>query len=200
MKAQVGKLRSDARRNRERIVEAGRQLFSDSADVPMYEVARRAGVGQATLYRHFPDRYALIKAITELEFAGLAELAAQQADQPDGVIVLLKDLTRRLAGLRGLVEVIRSEALDADRANRHGDLGALFDKPLVASKAAGRVRADLELDDIVCMIVMIEGAVVDEPDPARRRFTGARAQELLINGLRPRQPGAPRKSGEAGGP
>jgi len=112
----------------------------------------------------------------------------------------MKDLTRRLAGLRGLVEVIRAEALAADRANRYEEFSALFEKPLATSKAAGRVRGDLELDDIVGMIVMIEGAVVDEPDPARRRFTGARAQELLIDGLRPRQSNVPGTSGESGGP
>lgn len=199
MKAQDAKLRSDARRNRERIVDAGRQLFSDSADVPMYEVARRAGVGQATLYRHFPDRYALIDAITKIEFAGLSELAAQQADQPDGVIVLLKDLTRRLAGLRGLAEVIRTEALGTNQGNRHDEVIALFSRPLAAAKAAGRIRADFELDDIFRIIVMIEGAVVDEPDPARRRFTGDRAQELLIDGLRPRQTNPPGTSIESSG-
>ena len=49
-------LRKDAQRNREAILAAARELFAESADVPMYEIARRAGVGQATLYRNFPDR------------------------------------------------------------------------------------------------------------------------------------------------
>lgn len=184
MEARTEALRSDARRNRERIVEAGRELFSDSGSVAMYEVARRAGVGQATLYRHFPDRNALIGAISQLEFAGLAELAAEQADRPDGVFVLLRDLTQRIAGLRGLAEAIRTGSPDATRGNRHDEVAALFRRPLTAARAAGTVRADLELDDIFRMIVMIESAVVDEPDPRRRRFAADRAQELLVNGLR----------------
>lgn len=187
VKPEDTELRRDARRNRERILHAARELFSDSANVPMYDVARRAGVGQATLYRHFPDRYALIDAISQLEFAGLAELAAQQADQPDGVIVLLRDLTQRMARLRGLVEVIRTESPDATRGNRHHEVGALFQKPLTAGKAAGVIRADLELDDVFRMIIMIEGAVVDEPAPARRFFAAHRAQQLLVEGLRPAQ-------------
>ena len=187
MEAEDAELRRDARRNRERILRAARELFGNSASVPMYDVARRAGVGQATLYRHFPDRYALIDAISQLEFAGLAELAAQQADRPDGVIVLLRDLAQRMAQLRGLAEVIRTESLDGTQGNRHDQVGALFQKPLTAGKAAGVIRADLELDDVFRMIVMIEGAVVDEPDPARRLFAAHRAQQLLVDGLRPVQ-------------
>lgn len=187
MEAEDTELRRDARRNRERILHAARELFGDSASVPMYDVARRAGVGQATLYRHFPDRYALIDAISQLEFAGLAELAAQQADRPDGVIVLLRDLTQRMAQLRGLAEVIRTESLDGTQGNRHDQVGALFHKPLTAGKAAGVIRADLELDDVFRMIVMIESAVVHEPDPARRLFAANRAQQLLVDGLRPVQ-------------
>lgn len=187
MEAEDAELRRDARRNRERILRAARELFGNSASVPMYDVARRAGVGQATLYRHFPDRYALIDAISQLEFAGLAELAAHQADRPDGVIVLLRDLAQRMAQLRGLAEVIRTESLDGTQGNRHDQVGALFQKPLTAGKAAGVIRADLELDDVFRMIVMIEGAVVDEPDPARRLFAAHRAQQLLVDGLRPVQ-------------
>ena len=187
MEAEDTELRRDARRNRERILQAARELFGESASVPMYDVARRAGGGQATLYRHFPDRYALIDAISQLEFAGLAELAAQQADRPDGVIVLLRDLTRRMAQLRGIAEVIRTESLDRTQGNRHDQVGALFQKPLTVGKAAGVIRADLELDDVFRMIVMIEGAVVDEPDPARRLFAAERARQLLVDGLRPVQ-------------
>ena len=183
-------LRSDARRNRERILAAGRELFADSATVPMYEVARHAGVGQATLYRHFPDRYALLDAIAELEFAAFAELATQQAQHPNGVVLLLQDLTRRVAGLRGLAEIIRSEPSDAAQRSRHDELGALFEKPLAAAKAGGTVRNDLHTDDIFRIIVMIESAILMEPDPTKRRFAADRAQALLLNGIRSPRPGA----------
>jgi AcrR family transcriptional regulator len=183
--------RSDARRNRERILEAGRELFSDSATVPMYEVARHAGVGQATLYRHFPDRYALLDAIAQLEFVAFAQIAAQQADEPDGVILLLQDITERITKLRGLSEIIRSEPTDSTQMTRRDHIGALFQRPLAAAKAAGTIRADLEIDDVFRMIVMIEGAILDEPDPAKRHTTAHRAQALLIDGIRPsRRPGA----------
>lgn len=178
-------LRKDARHNRERILNAGRELFTDSADVPMYEVARKAGVGQATLYRHFADRYALLDAIAQLELAAFAELAAAQAREPDGVLVLLQDITQRITNLRGLAEIIRNAPPDASQRSRRDEIGALFEKPLRAAQAAGTVRADLDKGDILRIIVMIEGAILDEPDPARRRFTAQRAQALLLDGIRP---------------
>ena len=59
----VSPQRKDAARNREAILDAARELMARSADFPLYEVARRAGVGQATLYRHFPDRATLAATI-----------------------------------------------------------------------------------------------------------------------------------------
>lgn len=185
MKDPDPKLRTDARRNRDRILQAGRELFGESSDVPMYEVARRAGVGQATLYRHFPDRYSLIDAITRAELTGLAELAAQVHGRPDGLTVLLSDLSLRLVRLRGLAEVIRAESLDANQGSRREDVGTLFLEPLSTAIAAGTIRADLELKDVYRMMAMIEGAVVDVPDRAKRSAAAERAQELLLNGLRP---------------
>src|ERR1700742_4116175 len=94
-------LRRDARRNRDAILTAARQSFAETGDVPMYEIAKRAGVGQATLYRHFPTRGLIAIAIFAEELDGLDTLAAEHADDPDAFLVLLHavvDLQVRLHG------------------------------------------------------------------------------------------------------
>lgn len=82
------KLRADASRNRERIVLAARDVFVEhGADAPLDEIAKRAGVGNATLYRNFPDRVALIRAVAVLvknRVLTLAETATAEADAPGG--------------------------------------------------------------------------------------------------------------------
>jgi AcrR family transcriptional regulator len=176
-------LRKDARRNRDRIIAAGRELFRDSGDVPMYEVAKHAGVGQATLYRHFPDRFALAEAISEIEFAGLTELARSQAGQPEGLFVLVQGIAHRLAGLRGLTEVIRSDAPVVAQERLRDETAALFSEPLATAKSAGAVREDLETDDIFRILMMIQAAVADEPDRVARQQAAERALELVFAGV-----------------
>ncbi|WP_051838630.1 TetR/AcrR family transcriptional regulator [Streptomyces sp. NRRL WC-3742] len=82
------KLRADASRNRERIVLAARDVFvEDGADAPLDEIAKRAGVGNATLYRNFPDRAALIREVALLvknRILALAETATAEASAPGG--------------------------------------------------------------------------------------------------------------------
>src|ERR1700745_2083307 len=100
-------LRKDAQRNREAILEAARELFADCADVPMYEVARRAGVGQATLYRNFPDRRDLAAALLLEEMERTEQLAAEHAGDPDAFFVLLRNLVGTLARVHTLGERAR---------------------------------------------------------------------------------------------
>ncbi len=176
-------LRKDARRNRDRIIAAGRELFGDSSDVPMYEVAKHAGVGQATLYRHFPDRFALVEAISEIEFAGLAELTTAHAGKPEGLFVLLQGMAHRMAGLRGLTELIRSDPTDFAHERRRDATEALFAEPLASARAAGAVRDDLEIQDIFRILMMIEGAVADQPDRQARQQAAERALELVFSGV-----------------
>ena len=92
-----GTERKDAQRNREAILCAARELFADCADVPMYEVARRAGVGQATLYRHFPDRRDLAAAVLVEEMESTEQLAVEHAGDPDAFFLLLRDVVETMA-------------------------------------------------------------------------------------------------------
>src|ERR1700712_4235224 len=88
--------RKDAKRNREAILRAARELFADSADVAMCEVARRAGVGQATLYRNFPDRSSLAAEVLGEQVDRVAQLAADHTGDADAFFVLLRALVEAM--------------------------------------------------------------------------------------------------------
>src|SRR5262245_9119509 len=95
---QSGDLRADARRNRERVLEAARDVFVEQGpDAPLDEVARRAGVGVATLYRRFPDRASLSRAVAldVLQRAG-REARAAEAEEPDAFRGLARYMHRAL--------------------------------------------------------------------------------------------------------
>ena len=102
--------RRDARDNREAILDAARALFADSADVAMCQVARRAGVGQATLYRNFPSRGALAAEILDDSVDRIAALAAEHAGQADAFFVLLRGLIDSMVNLYGLAVLARRDA------------------------------------------------------------------------------------------
>jgi AcrR family transcriptional regulator len=103
-------LRRDARDNREAILEAARALFADSADVAMCQVARRAGVGQATLYRNFPSRGALAAEILDESVDRVAALAGEHAGQPDAFFVVLRGLIDSMVNLYGVAVLARRDA------------------------------------------------------------------------------------------
>jgi AcrR family transcriptional regulator len=176
--------RKDARRNREAILAAARELFATSGDVPMYEIARRAGVGQATLYRHFPERGALVLALFEEQLEGLERLAAGHAGEPTAFFALLRAVVQAQVQFHGMVECMRGEpggAGDQDRLKER--FCALVRGPLRDAQAAGHVRRDLGLDEVFLVIAMVSGALGGRADPAASAATGRRALALVVEGL-----------------
>src|SRR5215471_9219938 len=80
----VRQLRADARRNRERILEAAKEVFGEQgADAQMDDVARRAGVGVGTVYRHFPNKDVLMGELVTQKFTGFAEAAREALQEED---------------------------------------------------------------------------------------------------------------------
>jgi AcrR family transcriptional regulator len=181
-----GPLRRDARRNREAILEAGRKLFADSADVPMCQVARSAGVGQATLYRHFPDRGALAAEILGERIERIAELAADHEDDPDAFFVLLRSLVDTMAGVYALAELAREDAR-TDRRLKENRLiiAELMRGPMRDAKTAGTLRRDLSTQDIFLMLSMVRGAMAGAQGVGGRSEAGHRALALMIEGVSP---------------
>jgi AcrR family transcriptional regulator len=178
--------RKDAQRNREAIVAAARELFAECADVPMYEVARRAGVGQATLYRNFPDRRSLAAAVLAEHMERAERLAAEHAGDPDAFFVLLRDIVETMAVSHALGELAREDdCLGSALARRRERLADLLKEPLRDARAAGTLRRDLTIDDVFLVVSMIKGAVARADGPAERATAASRGLALVLEGVTP---------------
>jgi AcrR family transcriptional regulator len=183
--------RKDAQRNREAILAAARDLFSERVDVPMYEVARRAGVGQATLYRNFPDRRNLVAALLEEHTQRAERLAAEHDGDPDAFFVLLRDIVETMASSHALGELAREDAcIGSALERRRQRVAELIQEPLRDAKAAGTLRRDVTIDDVFLVVSMIKGAVEKADSPAGRARAANRALALVLDGLGPAQRGA----------
>jgi AcrR family transcriptional regulator len=177
--------RADALRNRAKLVEAARAAFAAAGDaVPLEGVARDAGVGIGTLYRHFPTREALVEAV----------YAAELDDVTDSVAVLLRqfapDAALRawmgryaafVATKRGMAGTLRASwasgriAPSATKARITTAVATI----LAAGAAAGVLRADVDPEDITMMLL---GICLTTDDGSGR--TG-RLLDLVLDGLRP---------------
>jgi AcrR family transcriptional regulator len=176
--------RRDAQRNRAAILAAARALFADDADVPMYEVARRAGVGQATLYRNFPDRRDLAAAVLADDMEHAERLAAEHRGDPDAFFVMLRGVVETMARFYSLGELARQDAcLGSQLDRRRRRLAELINQPLRDAKAAGSLRRDLSVEDVFLLISMVKGAMAGADGPAARASAGARALSLVVEGL-----------------
>jgi len=185
--------RKDAARNRQRILEAAKELFAERGlSVTLHDIAARAGVGVGTIYRHFPEKKPLIDAVFEehlAEMTALFEAALADADPWHSIVRGHEQLLEHQARNRGLKELLLGTTPDApDRARQlRARLHPLAAQLIERGKAAGVVRADCETQDFGLLQTMV-GAVMDaaadvDPDLWRRYFT------IAIQGLRPQ--GAP---------
>jgi AcrR family transcriptional regulator len=179
-------LRKDAQRNREAIIAAARELFAERADVPMCEIARLAGVGQATLYRNFPDRRNLAAALIFEHMEQTERLAAEHDGDPEAFFVLIRNVVETMARFHALGELAREDAcLGSELDRRRRRLSELLGEPLASAKAAGRLRSDLTIDDVFLMLSMLKGAVDRADGPAARAAAAGRALTLVLDGLAP---------------
>lgn len=182
--ASTQQLRRDARDNRRAIVDAARELFADSVDVPMSQVARRAGVGQATLYRNFPSRGALAAEILDEQVERIAALAADHAGEADAFFILLRSLVDSMVYLYGLSALARTDATaDEHLRQSRRRLAELLKVPLCDAKSAGTLRRDISVDDVFLLLAMARGAMADRPDAGARSAVAHRVQSLLLRGI-----------------
>ena len=149
--------RSDAERNRERILTAARAVLADrTGDVSMAEVARRAGVGMATLYRNYPGRRELLEGLYAHEVDDLCR-SADQASGPAGAA--LRTWLRRFAVFHENKHPIAAELLrHIDRADpvfgTSRDRVLAAGRPLlVAAQGAHEVRTDLTIDQVLDLVL-----------------------------------------------
>ncbi|MFF0609288.1 TetR/AcrR family transcriptional regulator [Nocardia tengchongensis] len=181
-----GALRADARRNRERILETAVRVFSErGADVPIDTIAKAAGVGSATLYRHFPTREELVEAAYRNELARVCDSAAELlADlAPDRALRLWMDrFIDYLAAKHGMADALRAAvASGADPfAETLDKLGAAIAALLHAGAEAGLLRSDVDPLDVGFSLA---GIALVTSAPAQRERAGS-LLDLLLDGLR----------------
>jgi len=158
-------LRADARRNREKIVVAAGDTFAEEGlDAQMEAIARRAGVGVGTLYRHFPTKDALVCALVEAKFAVLAEEArrilAAGGDPWLGLRHLLFHGGATHAADRSMAQVWAALPNRLfDDAARDSGLQAATATLLERAQAAGAVRPDATIEDIPMVMCALSGVV-----------------------------------------
>jgi len=182
----AGPRRSDAARNRERLVEAARTLFArHGLEVPLDHVAAAAGVSRATLYRNFSDRDDLVEVLYAEEVEHVQERARELAGSPGGVLVLLAEVFEAQLSSRALAPLLAG----ATRLTRLrlGERTAEAFAPLVADGVReGALRPDVGVADVLISLLMA-GAVLAEDtlddDGATQAYR--RACTVLVRGLTP---------------
>lgn len=180
--------RADALRNRERLVAVARSAFAATdSSVALEGIAREAGVGIGTLYRHFPTREALVEAVYAAELDELVDSAPALLDEfePD---VALRLWLSRYAGFaarkRGIIDTLRAGWASGrlvTPATRER-ITAVLAGFITAGQGAGTLREDIEPDDVTAMLlgVFLSTATDTNPDRADRLL------DLVVDGLRPR--------------
>ncbi|WP_235189365.1 MULTISPECIES: TetR/AcrR family transcriptional regulator [Mycolicibacterium] len=185
MPACTSRRRTDAYANESRILAAAREVFAEhGAAATLTQIAAHAGVGNATLYRHFPNRQALAAAVYEDAFATDVEpviLALIDSDAPREAFI---DVIERLAELMYLQRPLLPSLdhlteLTSKLFNRKREL---LETLVTQGQAAGDLRADLTVDDVPTFVAMVTAASValDQPPQLRRRYLS-----LMLDALNP---------------
>jgi AcrR family transcriptional regulator len=183
-------LRADARRNREQLLRAARDVFVEHGpDAPLDDIARRAGVGIATLYRRFPDREALLRAVALDVLARAAhEARAAEAEEPDAFCGLARYMHRALdlrisavmPALLGRISFEEDEEVKRARQQAVEPVLRLLD----AAQAAGLLRSDVAFGDVGPLLVRLSRPL---PGPFPRELDASLAHrhlDLVLAGLR----------------
>lgn len=158
----MARIRADAHRNRVLLLAAATAAFaaSDGTAVSLEAIARDAGVGIGTLYRHFPNREALVEAVFCTELAEVAACAGAMLEEHPPAVALRRWMDRYagfVAAKRGMAESLRAmfaAGVVTPSQTRAGVLGAV-ETLLGAGAADGSLRADVEADDVVSSLIGI---------------------------------------------
>ncbi|HEX9337232.1 MAG TPA: TetR/AcrR family transcriptional regulator [Pseudonocardiaceae bacterium] len=176
-------LRADARRNRARVLAAAQEAFAaEGLSVPLDEIARRAGVGAGTVYRHFPTKETLFEAIVLHQMHDVVDQVRRRADADDpgaAFYQTMTDLVEQNSMKRDLVDALAgagrdlTEPLSQAREQMRDALGALLRR----AQEAGAVRPDVDVIDLTTLLAAIFLA-------AQERMPH-KALAIIRDGLRP---------------
>lgn len=179
-------MRADAERNRSAVLSAAEKVYAEQGvEVSLNEIARRAGIGNATLYRHFPTREALLAEVYTGHLERYCALAEDAAHMDDPVIALRDCVTATCAlqaanrGLADLLASLRplSPHVEQLRVRHHRAITGLFRRAV----RSGRVRADASPADLAVLLIANAGLIHRTADDAPR--SSARLVALWLAGL-----------------
>jgi AcrR family transcriptional regulator len=179
-------LRADARRNRERVIAAARAVFAEQGrEAQVDDVARRAEVGVGTVYRHFPTKEALLRALAEDAFQRISDEAAtalEMADPWEAFVYIVERGAQVMAGDRALTEVVMEVpgAMQA-AAGAQAELRDRVDEVLRRAQQAGVLRPDLVGDDMGMLMCGIGSATMK---PHQCNDAWRRHVAIVLDGLR----------------
>jgi AcrR family transcriptional regulator len=164
-------LRADAERNRQRLIDAAREVFAERGlHVPMEDIARHAGVGVATLYRRFPTRAHLIAGAFEAKMCAYADAVAQALAEPDpwtGFCGYIEQVCAMQAEDRGFANVLTMtfplhKCFEAERDRAFRGFAELVDR----AKRAGKLREDFVVEDLAVLLMANAGVIAGTANAA----------------------------------
>ena len=180
-------LRADAARNRARVLEVAYDTFAaEGLSVPIDEIARRAGVGAGTVYRHFPTKEDLFRAVIEDRISRIVDngRALLSANDPgEALFTFLRSMVLTWGATdRGLVEALAGLVIDVETVmpSVEDDFLGMLGELLSGAQKAGTARGDLTVLDVKALLVGLQ-AIQSYNDDAAERLT-----EVILDGLRPR--------------
>ena len=194
-------LRADAARNRERIIAAAAAVFAERGlDAATAEIAHRAGVGEATLFRRFPTKDDLIDAVIETRMEEVAVLADAAADHPDPAVALerfMADLVKQFSRDKGFFEAAGERCMNDPKFQAQRERGMeAVGRLLRRAQDAGAVRTDLSPADISFLAGCAMYAM-EVSKPGLREDLWKRYLRVILDGMKPDgasklRPGAPK--------
>lgn len=180
------KLRADARRNRDKLIEVAATAFAENGvETSLEDIARKAGVGIGTLYRHFPTREHLVEVVYQRELQILAD-AAEELALSEAADVALEQWMRRfvnyMATKRGMASSLKIIASSNSTmfAEGFGRIRSSFDKLLTAAQDQNLIRKDIGQADLMHAM----SSIYSIPDTPEWRESANRLIGLLMDGMR----------------
>jgi AcrR family transcriptional regulator len=173
-------VRSDARENRDRILEVARRALAESGDTSLNQIAQQAGVGPGTLYRHFPKREALVLAVYQLDVDRLVNSASDLLAKMPPLEALRSWTTDLVSYMRikhGLGDALSPGARQSVTEQTYGPVIAAITQILEAGQADGTVRADADAADFLMLTGALWRAADEEGRPQRMLA-------VILDGLR----------------